>query len=973
MFGNNDIYRSQADLAANSFTGPQNMNIGGPGWGMDSSMMTPSYTAPYRPQWAGQGGQYDYTKRGMISSMNKLMPWQDFGHTSPQDTWHSNVSSAVESPFDVAAFVVQRIAAPILAFKAANHFLGAKSFSGAFSGRGAGPALGKSIFRRGANGFLRGAGASATTAARVGVAAGVAGSAVGAVALPFAAAMGGLAGAERGLFNPYINNMKQAESIHQNFSGVTFADAKGSTPTGRGFSYKEAMNMSQDITKMGIRDMSLSTGEFKDLSDMSMRSGMLDNAKARDIIKRIKEISEQVKLVMAISKDPSVQGAIESLAKLQMGGAMGSKATSSYTQLGLHASIAGTSVQRLMDTVGAQGSMMYAQNGMTPYLGQMAAASAHSSFASANRMGLISSEQLARMGGIEGATQSMVGAQVMAGQTTLGKFMSFNKYIGSGEGKGVIGSVAGFGRSMAKDPTKTMGQMILYGNQASAKMMDEEGGRNAIEKQIMMIAKDMPNGIGSDGKVSAETAAVIMKNMMGLGDDQIQSFMVNTIAAYSKDVRTASVKGRETFIKDQMRTLVDQNASYGGVIGSAYGATLRGGRAATDFTARHFVDPVTETAAGLKDSLVGVLDDSQYGSTLKGKTVMADSMGGQVALGEITDLSKGRTTLISVNDGIIDDLVGGGTGQSQNKAFKKLNEASEAGDKEARAALDALWEFKKIKNPTQKDIDKFIPKFKDGLRKVVRGTTLEGDFMTEKQLLAASNEAMRHTAETRISSDKVEKLEDTVKGIFGKNDRTIDDNLQLAGDAQTLAAAGISAAMSEEEFSKISGTEEFKRLSAALGKTGRDAIGGILGINTKVQGSTLGKAFIDGMSKTKNRKAALEFSGGVVLSESSAAMSDAESAKAAKINVDSFKDLKNHVSDANQGLSMGSYEESVKRLDGASNTFAAAVNTFAKSVGAKADAPVSIPPSTTNQNSSGLEEWGKNGGLVGWVERSIAK
>jgi len=245
--------------------------------------------------------------------------------------------------------------------------------------------------------------------------------------------------------------------------------------------------------------------------------------------------------------------------------------------------------------------------------------------------------------------------------------------------------------------------------------------------------------------------------------------------------------------------------------------------------------------------------------------------------------------------------------------------------------------------------------------------------MTEKQLLAASNEAMRHTAETRISSDKVEKLEDTVKGIFGKNDRTIDDNLQLAGDAQTLAAAGISAAMSEEEFSKISGTEEFKRLSAALGKTGRDAIGGILGINTKVQGSTLGKAFIDGMSKTKNRKAALEFSGGVVLSESSAAMSDAESVKAAKINVDSFKDLKNHVSDANQGLSMGSYEESVKRLDGASNTFAAAVNTFAKSVGAKADAPVSIPPSTTNQNSSGLEEWGKNGGLVGWVERSIAK
>lgn len=970
MFGNDDIYRSQADLGATSFTRPQNNNIGGQGWGIDPNLMTPSYSAPYRPQWAGQGGQYDYTKRGMFSSANQLMPWQNYGHTAPQDNWHSNVNSFVESPFDVAAFAVQRVAAPILAFKAANSLLGPKSFMGAFRGEGVGAAMGQKMFGGVARGFMGGVGASATTAARIGGAVGVAGSAVGAVAIPFAATQLALTGAEIALFNPYINNMKQAESIHQNFQGVTFADARGNASTGRGFGYREAMGMSQDITKMGIKDMTFSTGEFRNLSDLSMRSGMLDNAKAGDITKRIKEISEQVKLVMAISKDPSVQGAIESLAKLQMSGASGTKLSSTYTKIGMHAAMAGSSVQRMMDTVGAQGEMMYAQNGMTPYLGQLAAANAHSAFASANRMGLISSEQLSRMGGLNGATQSMVGAQLMAGQTTLAKFMSFNKYMGGGEGNGVVGSVAGFGRSMAQDPTKTMGQMILYGNQASAKMMNEEGGRNSIEKQIMMIAKDLPNGVGPDGKVSAETAAVIMKNMMGLGDDQIRAFMESTRAAYSGDVFTQNVKARDGFLRDQNRAAIEQNNSYGGVIGSPIGATLKAGRAVTSFTADHFIDPVTTTVAGLKDTVSGAVDSMWYGNTLQGKTVSATSMEGQVALGEISDLRAARTTTMSVNDSMLDDIRGGSTGMAQNKAFKKLNEATARGDKNAMAALDALRALKSKKGFSSEEYEGFAKTFKEGLRSVVRGTDLEGNFGAESDFDTAAREAISHTTTDRISSDKVVKLDDVVKGIFGKNDRTTNNNLQLMGDAQALVGAGLNASMKEEDFERLSKTEEFARLSKALGKSGKNVIGDIRDLNMKVQGSTVDKSLINAMRKTKDLRSALSESGGNVFSESSASGTVLEAADTARRFMDST--LKEHVSEANQGLSMGSYEASVARLNKTADTFAKAVNKFARSVGATDDAPVGTTTTDkSNQNSSGVEEWGKNGGLVGWAKRKL--
>jgi hypothetical protein len=703
----------------------------------------------------------------------------------------------VESPFDVAAFAVQRIAAPIVAFKVANSLLGPKSFTGAFRGEGAGAAFGKSIASSTARGFMGGVGAGAATTARVAGFVGGAGSAIGAVALPYAAAMTALAGAERAIFNPYINNMKQAESIYQNFQGVSFTDAKGSASTGRGIGYKDSMRMSQDITKMGIKDMMFSTGEFRELSDMGMRSGMMDNAKSGDIVRRVKEMSDQIKLVMAVSKDPNVQSAIESLAKLQMGGASGAKATRAYSQIGMAASVAGASVQRVMDTVGAQGGYLYAQNGMTPYLGQVAAANTMSSFAAANRMGLISPEQLSRMGGVEGATQSSLTAQINASQSTLGKMMAYNHYLGGGAGGSTVGSVANFGRSMSQDPIKTMGAMLLNGNQASAKMMSERGSMST-EDQIMMIARDMPGQVNSEGKISAETAAWIMSTKMGIGQSEIIAFLENRKAETSPETLEASQKARTAFVRDQARSIVEQDNVYDTVIGRAYNKISKWGRDVTADFAESSVDPVNTLIANIKESGQEILDtNGWFGSSLGGKEVSLDSNEGDFAIdGDISKVPKSSYRMKVANGISLREDYRAITGtttktgtRTQRQLMKAINAAADNRDMEAGAALEAM--------ATATDPDSKV-KAKDMMTKVARKIALKSgmksDFMRDEDIegvvdLAADSEYK----ENKVDQSEFKTLDYMLSEAMGDKNRTGHDNAALLGSAVSLVGRGLSA------------------------------------------------------------------------------------------------------------------------------------------------------------------------------------
>lgn len=802
------FYSSQANLNSNNFGGSVNPAAMNPGWGIDPSQMTPSFAAPYRPQWDGNTGSSNFSKPGLFRGMSNLAPWQSYGYTAPQDNWNRNIEGAVESPVSAAAFIAQRIAAPVVAFKVAGKLLGPSSFVGAFRGEGLGAKLGQGAARGFANGVGRGVGLSAASTARLGYAAGVAGSAIGSLALPYAAAMGGLEIAERGVFNPFINQMKTAESLRNNFSGVTFADAQGNAATGRGLGYREAMGISQSVTHSGIGDKMFSTSDYKDLADLSMRSGLLDRSSKSNITKNLKDIAEQVKLVIAVSKDPSIQSAIETLSKLQTSGASGANVGRVYSGLGMKASIAGASIQRMMETVGQQGEYLFRQNGMTPYSGQMAAANSYSSFAAANRMGLISPEQLARMGGIEGATQASLTGQINASQSIYSKFSLYNKYLGGGAaGGGVVGTTNKFANSMSADPFGTYGAMQLYGGQMSGKFVAERGAKGIEDLMMGAIRSGNEHLLDKNGKISAERAVPFLMNQ-GMSMDQIQAFLQERMN--DSDPRSFRQKraGMNSFVLDQQKSILEQTGGYGSGMARMWNNAKTEGSAFTNYVSRNTSDIWGSTVAKAEDWLGMKVDKVWSGDSLSdvsltqqraefnsimnpGSTANSfDSLGidlNSVGGGSKKKSGTNMTNLSGFLDSLTSKIHGGNKQASFVELAKSLNELATSGGEGSAAAAAAL---RAIKDGKHSD-----PAIRKGIDAVRNNGWTDSNKELDLNSAAGISEAVNVIGNSRVekptSAEIPRAIDSELEKVTGRKGA---EGLSALSLAHSLAHDGITSA-----------------------------------------------------------------------------------------------------------------------------------------------------------------------------------
>lgn len=866
MAGYDDqFYASQPDLAANNFSNSPNRAMLNNGWGMDPNLLTPSYTSSYRPPWAGNGPTSNYSQPGFFRGAANLMPWQSYGHTAPQDNWDRNISGVVNSPVNAAAFVVQRIAAPALAFHVAGKLVGPRSFSGVFTGQGAGASLGKTMASGFATGVGRGMGLGAVGAGRIGAAAGVAGSVVGSFAAPYAVGMAGMEGVERAFINPFINNAKTADSLRENFSGVTFGDASGNHFTGRGLGRSEAMNMAQSITQGGIKDRMFSTKEYRDISDMSARSGMLDNTKASDITGKIKDIAEQVKLIIAISKDPNIQGAIESLSKLQVSGASGKTASSVYSHLGMKASVAGSSIQKMMDTVGAQGEYLFRQNGMTGYQGQVSAANSYSSFAAANRMGIISPEQLARMGGLDGATQASLTGQVNASQTMFNKMKLYNENFGGGSRKDLVSGITQFGSSMASDPLKVMGGGLLYGRQMAGNDIQKNGAKG-IEEQMMMYARLMPGAV-KNGKIEPEIAAMILQSRMGMNEDQIHAFMSNRVADTNSGTIDLARKGSSNFFRDQRRARMDQENAYTSYTGKKWGALTREGSSLTGDIARTIVNPINSSMAELGDYATKKVGDLWYGEE--------ENASSDQHLREFAELnepgSKNNINKKILNTDIKDGFVRG-LSKDIGAAFSGWGGAA-ARDKVTRQTDAEVALMKKLNNSNDPKAiaavaaiargDRSSPAIREGINSIINSDKdYSGQF--------SKREDMAHLLATISGAELSDRpVQDGDKGVTrtlgGEIDRITgltggDKNIGVISDIQSLYADGITNTnMGDDKFKA-----RMDRLSSTFGITNQEDLlekihgievtsGDLTGVSSKVA------SFMDGSRKLSDKDLARQF------------------------------------------------------------------------------------------------------------------
>ena len=362
---NQDVFQSQADSRFNSFSDPLNpVNMNPGAWGIDATYMTPSYMSPYRPRYQGDQGQPNMANPSFGQSMNYLAnPFHNGG-----DNYGGNFMQQTTPFFDTLgnkptnaamSFAQNWVIPSALTFAAFKYLEKPMGKAGEYAAS------------RFASGLL-GAGGAAGKSWAVGAAGSLGGLAARWMG-PLAGAQMAMEGINSTLYEPFIAQRDTASNFRKNFEGVTYGPGHGDPFTGGGISRTQSWRMAGQLSKNAAMDHTFNQDEMSNIADYSARSGLLDNANPDQMVKKISDISKQLKLVMAIANTSDFKESIELLAKLQFSGIGGAGATTALGRIGALAGAAGMSTQKMMNTVGMQGQFLFGSNGLTPGFGQIAA------------------------------------------------------------------------------------------------------------------------------------------------------------------------------------------------------------------------------------------------------------------------------------------------------------------------------------------------------------------------------------------------------------------------------------------------------------------------------------------------------------------------------------------------------------------------------------------------------------------------
>lgn len=767
-----NIFESTADQSANGFKNPMNMSHMYPGWGVNPNMQTPAYDAPYRPAYQGPNPYAAYQKPTFMGGISQLYnPFHSAPYWgNPVDNNRNAFSSVGSKPFDSAAHVSQNFIAPAVAFGVTQAMF---RHTGAAIGRGFGTGLAGGLGMSGAAGMM-----------------GTVGGFAGSFAIPYAIGSGVMHAVEKGIFQPYIRSRQMSESISDSFSGVTFSNGTGNVISGRGMSNRESAGLANGIDRRGMNDMTFSANQYNGIASMGMRAGLFDDVNGTsDILKRVGSIAAQIKSIIAISKDPNIQSAIEELAKLRMGGAslsggMASQAMSAYSSIGMHASAAGASVQKIMSTVGNQGQYMFQMNGITPYLGQVAAASAYSGFASAQRMGLMSTAQFARMGGLDGATQSALGAQLSGASTMYNRMGLMNQFMGTGRQNGVVNTISAFGEMAAKDPLSALGSMGLYGNAMASRQMGGIGGIKALEKQAIDIAETMGRQAGPGGHDPSIIYAIMQAQ--GIPPEQIQAYMSLRASQTNPDLVAQNIRAFKAQTKEQVMQYIDQEMLWSGPVGSTVASVTRGMKRGYSNVAESTGHAWNAISGGVTDWVEKTWYGAQYSSTIKDTLTGADSINLEGVMGTIQkDLGKGKARY-SIR-GLAEDT-------SQYKIIAALDKAAKGNDGNSDIARKIL---------------------KEGL------DSTEGKKLLAKFLQSSDDPDLKDAAGSLDTSTAIiDKVASALKGNIVKGEKVDEKTSTIWDQASEVWQAGEGSLA--VNFDEIMKGDKYKELKGAMAGMSKD-------------------------------------------------------------------------------------------------------------------------------------------------------
>jgi len=536
-----DIFQTGTDTRFNSFTDPSAMafNQQNGKWGVDPNMMTPAYTAAFRPTYNGyQNSPYSSARPGFWNSINQIInPFAGGGTNYGGDAYQQNApyyDSFVNAIPDHSANLAQKWVVPGVASWLSYKYLSSPLGAGAArAAAGVATGLASGVF-------------SPAQTAGIGRVAGGLGRLIGSGYLPMVATQVFSTVADDMIFDQYTAQRQTANTLRRNFSGVTFGDGSGNEVTGRGFSRTAAARQATSINTIANNDFHFNPSELANMTDLSARSGLLDSVNGGQIAERMKSISQQVKLLMSVGNSSDMKEAIEGLSKLSSSGVNFSDMTSVITKLGAMSSMGGVSLNKMLDTVGSSGAYMFGANGMTPYVGMTTAATAFGAFSTAERSGFMSKELLSRMGGVTGAAQSSVAGQLAAAATPYARMASMNRYLLGGEAHGgVVGNVSKFGGFIASgDPISNIGRYEVTSPELMSKDLNERG-LGGIMENLLNMDRDTP-GTTHNGKIEYYRAVELTSKMMHIPMNEAKAMVDHQLVLQDPASRRVALQSLES-------------------------------------------------------------------------------------------------------------------------------------------------------------------------------------------------------------------------------------------------------------------------------------------------------------------------------------------------------------------------------------------------------------------------------------------
>lgn len=519
------------------------------GYGIDPSLMTPAYMANFRPAYHN--------------------PYME------NEPYLRDIASA---PADGLAWGAQNVGVPLATWWAANKML-----------KGSGEKLGAGIARAGVSGlgslvsrgFTKvGAGMIPRAAGSLGMgsvlggAAGYAGGMIGGMLLPIAAATAATSIVNTGFVDNYSSIREGRGALQDNLSKVyTGAGLNGR----RGVGAMRSAQLAEKINKIGVDDQRFDGMDVQEIADLAMKAGTLQEFTMMDsdsIVEAVKSTVDTIKVIQDVTGNRDFKEAVDYLAKLKRAGLTNNRQMSAaMSEIASMAGVAGVSIGQMVDSVGAQGHLIFQQAGMAPTVGMKTSMGAYAGFTNAYRSGLVSNSQMAALGGVEGATQLVTQGAMEAATDHWSVLMGMT---GADSIDGALGDFSRRG-----NPMEAMGDMYMNRSVYSQKFMEGETAGTTILKQLVTQLKSM---YGNEKVTLSKLANVAQMN--GMNPQVFRAAVLeNESLKDSKSIAMASSARRASNTDRFVNTLEESGLANQGVplIGAMERGLVRAKRGIKNF------------------------------------------------------------------------------------------------------------------------------------------------------------------------------------------------------------------------------------------------------------------------------------------------------------------------------------------------------------------------------------------------------